>query len=469
MSAAGERASEPASPWREWIRQAEDPGRVSEKPEALDDLLVLDCSVGHYGGHVLAGFLGELGAEVVKLEPPDGDPARAWGPADATAGGEGLAFLAEGRNRAYATLDLTEPEGQALLRRLAARADVLIEGFPPGRMDAWGIGYRQLQPLNPRLVYVALSTHGQFGPRAPQAGPEYDLIDQALSGLAFLTGEPGDDRPPEAGADARRPKAVPNGPEAERATAGMNSAVPTRVGSWISAYAQAGWAGMATLAALHWRDQPGGSGQLIDVSGAEALMRYLEYTLLLYHTGREVRQRMGVYDLAVSVYTFVPVKDGWAFIAGYTDPNFGALCRIMGRPELARDPRFRTTLDRTKPENRAALRDEIARWSVNHTASEILARVLADPGPGVVVFGPVNRPTQTLTEAHWWERACFSRVDDPIYGPLLLAMPAWRMTRTPPRLKVPGRPAGHHNGHVYAKYFGFGPERLAELKSRGII
>jgi len=429
------------SRWSEWVRAAEDPTRVSEKPEALDDLLVLDCSVAHYGGHVLAGFLGELGAQVVKLEPPAGDPARGWGPADASVGGEGLAFLAEGRNRLYATLDVAHPEGQVLLRQLAARADVLIEGFPPGRMDDWGIGYRHLEPLNSRLVYVALSTHGQFGPRAPAVGPEYDLVDQALSGLAFLTGEPGEDAP---------------------------GAGPTRVGSWISAYAQAAWAGLATLAALHWR-QASGRGQMIDVSGAEALMRYLEYTLLLYHAGREIRQRMGIYDLAVSVYTFVPVRDGWAFIAGYTDPNFGAICRIMGRPELTQDPRFRTTLDRTRPENRAALRDEIARWSVNFTASEILARVLADPGPGVVVFGPVNRPTQTLGEAHWWERGVFGRLEDPLYGPLTLAMPAWRMTRTPPRLKLPGRPAGYHNEHVYARHLGVGPERLAELKSRGII
>jgi crotonobetainyl-CoA:carnitine CoA-transferase CaiB-like acyl-CoA transferase len=431
-------------PWGEWIRQAEDPARAAEKPEALDDLLVLDCSVAHYGGHVLAGFLGELGAEVVKLEPPGGDPARAWGPPDATAGGEGLAFLAEGRNRAYATLDLGHPEGRELFRALAARADVVIEGFPAGQMDAWGVGYRQLQPLNPRLVYVALSTHGQFGPRAAAAGPEYDLIDQALSGLAYLTGEPGDDRP---------------------------GAGPTRIGSWISAYAQAAWAGVATLGALHWRDSPAGAGrgQMIDVSGAEALMRYLEYTLLLYHTGGEIRERMGIYDLAVSVYTFVPVRDGWAFIAGYTDPNFGAICRIMGRPELTRDPRFRTTLDRTKPENRAALRDEIAAWSAQHTASEILARVLADPGPGVVVFGPVNEPSQTLAEAHWWERGCFGRVDDPVYGALTLALPAWRMTRTPPRLKVPGRPPGYHNQHVYARHLGFGPEILGQLRSRGII
>ncbi len=462
----------PAGSWAEWIRAAEDPARVSEKPEALDDLLVLDCSVAHYGGHVVAGFLGELGAEVVKLEPPEGDPARTWGPPDAAVDGEGLAFIAEGRNRAYATLNLAHPEGRELLRRLAARADVLIEGFPPGQMDAWGIGYRQLQPLNPRLVYVALSTHGQFGPRATQVGPEHDLIDQALSGLAFLTGEPGDDRLSGAGADAQRPGSPGPGrggeSQAERATAGIDRHVPTRVGSWISAYAQAAWAGLATLAALHWR-AASGAGQLIDVSGAEALMRYLEYTLLLYHTSGEVRPRMGIYDLAVSVYTFVPVKDGWAFIAGYTDPNFGAICRIMGRPELALDPRFRTTLDRTTPENRAALREEIARWSVSYTASEILAKVLADPGPGVVVFGPVNRPTQTLAEDHWWERGCFGRVEDPVYGPLTLALPAWRMTRTPPRLKLPARPAGYHNGHVYARYFGFGPERLSELRSRGII
>jgi crotonobetainyl-CoA:carnitine CoA-transferase CaiB-like acyl-CoA transferase len=428
-------------PWAEWVRAAEDPRRAAEKPEALDGLLVLDCAVSHYGGHILGGFLGELGAEVVKLEPPGGDPARAWGPPGVDVRGEGLAYLAEGRNRYYATLELGAAEGQALFRQLAARADVVIEGWPAGQMDAWGVGYRQLRPLNPGLVYVALSTHGQFGPRAEDRRPEYDLIDQALSGLAYITGLPGD-----------------GGPEAS----------PTRVGSWIAAYAQAAWAGVAALAALHWRETSG-RGQMIDVSGAEALMRYLEYTVLLYHGSREVRERLGGMDIAVSVYTFIPVKDGWAFIAGYTDPNFGAICRIMGRPELARDARFRTTLDRTRPDNRAALRDEIARWSVDHTTSEILAKVLADPGPGTVVFGPVNRPTQTLAEDHWWERGCFARLDDPVYGPLTLAAPAWRMTRTPPRLKVPGRPAGFHNAHVYARHLGLGPARLALLRARGII
>jgi crotonobetainyl-CoA:carnitine CoA-transferase CaiB-like acyl-CoA transferase len=208
---------------------------------------------------------------------------------------------------------------------------------------------------------------------------------------------------------------------------------------------------------------------MIDVSGAEALMRYLEYTALLYHATGQVRGRTGLFELAVFVYTFVRVKDGFAFIAGYTDPNFQAICRIMGRPELAQDPRFSTTLKRTVLENEIALREEIERWSIDLTAEEILGKVLADPGPGIVVFGPVNLPSDTLRESHWWERGCLRTVEDSLYGRLLLQMPAWRMTRTPPRLKWPCRPVGYHNGHVYQKYLGLGPRRLAQLRDREVL
>ncbi len=422
--------------WYDWIKAAEDPARVSEKPEALDDLLVLDLSQGHYGALLTATYLAELGAEVIKVEPPQGEPARSWGPPDASVDGQGLAFVAEARNRYFVTLNLESAEGRSLLKGLSARADVLVEGFLPGYLDSLGLGYRQLSELNPRLVYVACSTHGQFGPLAPGQPPEYDLLAQAVSGLLYVTGDP-------------------DGP-------------PTRVGSWIGAYAQAAWASVAALAALRWR-QTSGRGQMIDVSGAEALMRYLEYSVLLYHATGHVRERTGLYELAVFPYTFVRVKDGLAFIAAYTDPNFQALCRIMGRPELAQDPRFSSTIKRTTLANEVELREEIERWSINFTAEEILEKVLADPGPGVVVYGPMNLPSVTLREAHWWERGCFKKVDDPVYGELLLQMPAWRMTRTPPRFKWPCRPVGYHNGHVYQKYFGFGPARLIELRDQGVL
>jgi crotonobetainyl-CoA:carnitine CoA-transferase CaiB-like acyl-CoA transferase len=422
--------------WADWIRQEEDPARTAAKPEALDDLVVLDLSHGHYGAMLAATFLAELGATVVKVEPPGGDPARSWGPPEATVGGEGLAFAAEARNRYHVTLDLRSRPGRAMLRGLAARADVLIEGFGPGQLDRLGLGYRQLGRTNPRLVYVACSALGHFGPLASSQPREYDLTDQALSGLLHITGDP-------------------DGP-------------PIRVGTWFTAYAQGAWSALAALAALHWR-RTSGRGQMVDVTGAEAVMRYLEYTVLLYRVAGIVRGRTGLYERAVFPYTFVRVRDGWGFIAAYTDANFGALCRIMGRPELAGDPRFRTTVLRTDPATEVMLRDEIESWSMKHTAAEILAQVLADPGPGVVVFGPVNTPTRTLAEAHWWERGCFRRVPDPLYGELLLAMPAWRMTRTPPRLKWPCRPPGYHNAHIYGTWLGLGAGRLARLADQGVL
>ena len=127
------------------------------------------------------------------------------------------------------------------------------------------------------------------------------------------------------------------------------------------------------------------------------------------------------------------------------------------------------TLQRTRPENEVLLRDEIEKWSVNYTADEILGKVLADRGPGVVVFGPLNSPTRTLGEAHWWERGCFRRIADPLYGEMLVSMPVWRMTRTPPRLKWPCRPRGYHNGHVYGARLGVGPGRLDELRNQGVL
>ncbi|MFQ5656008.1 MAG: CaiB/BaiF CoA transferase family protein [Candidatus Methylomirabilales bacterium] len=429
--------------WEEWIRGAEDPRGVGEKPEALDDLLVLDLSYANFGGFLCSTFLAELGAEVIKIEPPDGDPARFWSPYGLYHKGEGLAYLAEGRNKYYTTLNVEAEAGREVYRALAQRADVVIETFQPALADGWRFGYRQLRELNPGLIYVALSSYGHFGPKAPSGKPAADVTAQALSGLVSITGEPQgkEDRP---------------------------YAVPTKVGSWFASYAAGAWSAIGVLVALHYRHRTG-KGQMIDISGTEAIMRFMEYTVLWYQVAGRVRDRIGFFDRAVFPYTFIRVKDGYGFIAGYTDPNFAALCRIMGRPELADDPRFRTTVDRTQPENESALHQEIENWSVNFTAQEILEKVLSDPGPGIVVFGKVDTPEETLQEANWWERGCFQRVQDPMYGEILLQMPVWKMTETPPRLKWACRPPGYHNAHVYLKYLGYGRSRLGELKAQGII
>jgi crotonobetainyl-CoA:carnitine CoA-transferase CaiB-like acyl-CoA transferase len=429
--------------WEEWIQQADDPHNAFAKPEALDDLLVVDVSQQSVAGMVCTAFLAELGAEVLKVEPPDGDPARAWGPPDFTHKGEGLAYLSEGRNKYYITLNLEAPEGRDLFRQFARRADVVIEAFPPGRMDDWGIGYRQLSAENPRLIYAAISAHGQFGPRAAEPIPDYDLTSQAASGLTFITGEPETDDAGEAG-------------------------IPTKAGPWLAGYAGGAWTAFGVLGALHFRHETG-RGQMVDVTPAEGLMRYLEYTLLWYHIDGRIRERVGYYDLAVFPYTFIRVKDGWAFIAAYTDPNFQALCRIMGRPELTQDSRFVNVWARVQPDNERAMREEIEAWSLSKTSDEILEKVMADPGPGVVVFGRMETPMEVLSRENWWERGCFHKFSDPVYGDLTLQMPVWRMTETPPRIRWACRPTGYHNGYVFQKYLGLGPRRLAELKDQGVL
>ncbi len=429
--------------WEDWIRQADDPREAFAKPEALDDLLVMDVGRESVAGLVCTAFLAELGAEVLKAEPPGGDPARAWGPPEFTHKGEGLAYLAEGRNKYYITLNLEASEGREIFRQLARRADVVVEAYPPGQMDAWGIGYRQLSAENPGLIYVAISALGQYGPRAAEPVRERDLTSQAASGLTFITGEPeGDDA--------------------------NSTSVPTKAGPWLAGYAGGAWAAYGTLAALHFRHETG-RGQMVDVTPAEGLMRFLEYTLLWYHIDGRIRERIGHYDLAVFPYTFVRVKDGWAFVAGYTDPNFHALCRIMDRPDLAQDPRFANVWARVQPANERALRDEIEAWSLHRTSDEILEKVMTDPGPGVVVFGRVESPGEVLSRENWWERSCFHKFSDPVYGELTLQMPVWRMTETPPRVRWACRPTGYHNGYVYQKYLGWGPGQLATLRSRGVI
>ncbi|MEK6717580.1 MAG: CoA transferase, partial [candidate division NC10 bacterium] len=180
----------PGGEWGEWIRPQTEPASAFEKPEALADLLVLDVSSGSMAGPFCSSILAEWGAEVVRIEPPGGDVLRRFSPFGLEHKGAGLGYLVEGRNKLHITCNLENAEGRRQFRRLAAKADVVIETYPPGRMDRWRIGYRQLSEVNPRLIYAAITTYGQFGPKAAARSnqPDYDVTDQALSGLVYITG-----------------------------------------------------------------------------------------------------------------------------------------------------------------------------------------------------------------------------------------------------------------------------------------
>jgi crotonobetainyl-CoA:carnitine CoA-transferase CaiB-like acyl-CoA transferase len=437
---------DPTLPWAAFAQALTDPAQAREQPEALDDLLVLDCSRADFAGLFASSILAEFGATVVRVEPPGGDPARALSPDGLTHRDTGLAYLVEGRNKHHVTLNLEDPDGRLMLRRLAQQADVLIESFRPGVMDGWGLGYRQLSLLNPRLVYVAISTHGQFGPRARASIPDHDLTNQALSGVPYITGEP-------EGAEGPAPHAV-----------------PTRQGSWAGWYIGGAWAAFAALAALVWR-AGSGVGQLCDVSPAEGEMRMTDYGVHWYHSHRQVWERTGAFNISVFPYTLIRTTDGYSFIAGFSDVNWTGLTNIMGRPELRE--RFPGVRDRTAADKQPAIHEELEKWSAGLSSQEVLDRVMDymtnKRGPGTVATAKVNSPQDTLGEEHWWQRGVFRKVEDPHYGTLLLQMPPWKMSRTPPRVKWACRPVGADNAAVYARYLGLPPSALAALRDRGVL
>ncbi len=431
------------TPWAEYARELTDPKHAHEKPEALADLRVLDCSRGNFAALFASSILAEFGAEVVRVEPPGGDVARLFSPEALRHRGTGLPYLVEGRNKRHITLNLESEEGRVLFARLARHVDVVIESELAGQMDAWGIGYRQLAIVNPALIYLAVSTHGQFGPRATERMPDHDITGQALSGVVYVTGEPAGRGPAE-------------------------SAVPTKQGNWMGWYVGGGFGSLAVLAALAHRGRTG-RGQFIDLTPAEAYMRFSDAAVHWYHAAQRVQERVGALHIQVFPYTLVKTTDSYAFVAGFSDVNWTGLTNIMGRPEL----KERFPSPKARISEAAGVYGELEAWSKDLTSGEIFDRfqdyMNNKRGPGTVATARLNTPAQVLEESHWWERGVFEKVEDPEYGELLLQAPPWKMSRTPPRIKWACRPVGADNELVYLKYLGLGRSRLEALKAGGVV
>jgi crotonobetainyl-CoA:carnitine CoA-transferase CaiB-like acyl-CoA transferase len=435
-----------AMSWPDWIREKDDPVHTSSKPEALDNLTVLDCSYGSISGCFASSILAELGAEVIRIEAPEGNPERTFTPFGITHKDTGLGYLNEGRNKFHITLNLQSQEGQEIFKKLAKRADVVIETFLPGVMDSWGIGYRQLSAANPRLIYSAIYAYGQFGSKASCGKADVDVVCQAFSGVTAVTGEL-----PE---DPAKPKP---------------SEVPTKQGNWMSWYAGGAFAGLAILAALHYRTISG-KGQFIDVAPPEAMGRLINYSLNYYQEYKEDIPRVGNYDVGVFPYTYFKCKDGYAFLSGFSDINWKALCTILKRPDLREQ--FPTIFDRLNVENMKVMYKEIEKWTMARSYDEIYDAVMdynKNIAEGIVVPGRVTPPMETMKTENWWVRRSFEKRNDPFYGELVIANQAWKMTETPPRVKWVCRPVGGDNDYVYSRKLGWGPKQLEPLKAKGII
>jgi crotonobetainyl-CoA:carnitine CoA-transferase CaiB-like acyl-CoA transferase len=380
---------------------------------------------------VLAGplatqFLGDLGAEILKVEPPGaGDETRGFAP---FVGGESHYFVGLNRGKRSIVLDLRRAEGAEILRRLVATSDVLIENFRPGVMDRLGLGAAALMELNPRLIYCAVSGFGLTGPLRDR--PSFDVVTQALTGVLSVNGEQG------------RP--------------------PVRVGLPIGDMSGGIFGAIAILSALHERAATG-RGRLIDVSLYDGTMSLLGYLAqLAFLTGRDP-QPMGSAHPSVVPYGSFPARDGAIIIACLADRFWPKLCAALGCTEMGAEPRYATMALRR--EHRAEIEPRIAEATATRTVAEWQRELEAHDVPHAPVLGA----TAALSHPHATAREMVVTVEHPAAGPLRMV---GRPIKFPGTRQAPLEPSpllGQHTAEVLRELLGLSEARIDELRRLGVI
>ena len=395
---------------------------------ALADLRTIEM------GQLIAGpFCGQLmadhGAEVIKVEPPakdgrgGGDPMRAWGR------GKPLWWPVVARGKKCITLNLREPEGQDLVRRLAAKSDFLLENFRPGTMEKWHLGWEELHALNERLIMIRVSGFGQTGPYAKRAG--YGSIGEAMGGMRYLAGDP--------------------------------STPPSRIGLSIGDSLAATYACLGAMMALHHRERTG-RGQMVDSAIYEAVLAMMESTVPEYTVGGTIRERTGAILPGVAPSNVYPTKDGEILIGANQDSVWRRMAEAMGRPELAEDPRFADHVSRGQ--NEEELDALISGWTRGFESASLLT-LLDESG---VPAGKIYTAPDMLEDPQFQARGALERIEHPEFDDLVMQAPAPKLSETPGAIRWPGPPElGQHNEEVYGGLLGMGAGERAGLADRGII
>ena len=394
----------------------------------LTGLRVLDLGT-RIAAPFCAGLLGEQGAEVIKIEQPgSGDFMREIGPftPDADGADYSLFWAVEGRGRKSVTIDLRHAEGQAVFRRLAATADVVVENFRPGTLEKWHIAPGD---LDERLVIVRISSFGQDGPNSHRPG--LDRVGIGYGGLLHLTGYP--DQP------------------------------PVRVGVTISDYLTGVFSAHAAVAALYGRDARGGSGAVIDAALYGAALRILEWTLPAYGKLGIVRNRQGNrLDNSAPLDNY-PTADGkYVCIVAGSDANFSRLCKAMDRSDLVSEPRFARLADRA--EHGDEINGIVADWTSTLPATEIEVRCVANDVPVATAYTAAD----IFSDAHIAARGDIVTVDDPSVGPLQQQAPYPRTVGEPVIAPTGAPRLGEHTREVLGS-IGVTDDELDALAAEGVV
>ena len=392
--------------------------------QPLQNIRVLDLS------RVLAGpyctmVLGDLGAEVIKVEPPEGDETRGWGPP--FAGGESAYYLCVNRNKRGMVVNLKTEDGRNILRELALKSDVLVENFRPGTLKKFGLDYETLHGLNPRLVFCSISGFGQTGPLRDMPG--YDFMIQAMGGIMSITGEP----------------------EGE----------PMKVGVAVADLFAGQNAVIAILAALQARTITG-EGQFIDIALFDSQLGWLANVASNFLISGRNPKRYGNAHANIVPYQSFRAKDGWLVVAVGNDKQFEAFCAVIEKLELASDARFMTNQARVK--NREALVFILKPVFLEKSVDEWLS-LIGDKFP----CGPINNFEQVFAMPHVEEREMLVQMKHPTIGALPLVGSPLKMVGTPISYRLPPPLMGEHTNSILKDLLGYSEEFTKGLAEKECV
>ena len=395
----------------------------------LDGIRVLEVGTlisGPFAGRLL----GDMGAEVIKIEPPGApDPLRTWGQAELN--GHHFFWTVHARNKKAVTLDLRVPRGRELFLELAEKSDIVVENFRPGTLEKWGLGYDVLRERNRGIILVRVSGYGQTGPDAHKAG--YASVAEAASGLRHMNGFPG-------------------GP-------------PPRLALSLGDSLAGMFAAQGALAALYRRTVTG-DGQVVDAALTEACLAVQESTIPDYDVGGVVRGPSGTRLEGIAPSNIYPTADGsWVVIAANQDTVFRRLCQAMGQPELATDERFADHVARGR--NQDELDKIIGAWAGSREPGDIIA-TLSEAG---VIAGPINTVAEVVEDPQLLARGMIAdhwdeRIGRNVKGPGVIPV----LTETPGTIRRAGSAhPGQHNDEIIGALLGHTEAELHQLRAEGVL
>jgi crotonobetainyl-CoA:carnitine CoA-transferase CaiB-like acyl-CoA transferase len=380
---------------------------------------------------VLAGpaaslALADLGAEVLKIEPPEtGDETRTFPP---IRDGESHYFLGNNRGKKSIVVDLKADEGVALARDLAAKCDILIENYRPGVMDRLGLGYEALSALNPRLIYCAISGFGMTGPLRDR--PSFDIVTQALSGVLSVNGEPG--------------------------------ALPTKLGIPLGDLVGGVNGPIAILAALHERNATG-RGRLIDISLLDGLFGLLGYIAqLAFFTGEDPKPQGSQHPNLVPYGAF-PAKDGSIIIACLTNSFWGRICEALELPDAVADPRFDSIAQRRS--NRTLVNEMISGFTAEKTVDELVELFTRYQVPHAPILGV----TEALSQPQAIAREMVVEIDHPVLGKVPIVNRPFKFPGDPQPPPTAPPVLGQHTDEILGEILGLGSQRIEQLRAAKVV